>query len=226
MEYSIGITTYSYRFDIFLKSLIKDIRNLTSQEIILGINGNYKENFDEKYRIDLLSYLTNFSKIYPFIYPQFRSLAKIWNNIIINSSNDYILILNDDEKIDSNKFFIDIEKAINTYQSSFIINNNFCHFVIKKEEINKVGYFDERFLGIGWEDSEFKKRYKKILKKEILNINIEGIIDYIDRRNIIINQKKAGGKYSLFNQEVYNKNMKFIEQYPHESFYLENKNKL
>lgn len=226
VDYSIGVTTYSYRYKKFLIDLISEIRQYNQNEIILAVNGNYKEIFNEEYRKNVLELSAKYNKIFPFIYPNFRSLSKMWNNIVINATNEYVLLLNDDTTITSPIFFTEIQQNIEKYQTSFRMNNMFCYFVIKKCELNEMGWFDERFLGIGWEDTEFIARYEKYFNKKFLNINgTSGIKTYIDRENVIINQRK-NDKYSQFNQDVFKKNLPSIQQYPYEKFYWENKDKL
>ena len=164
---------------------------------------------------------------FPFIYPNFRSLSKIWNTIVINSSNEYILLLNDDTKITDSAFWKVIEENIIKNQTSFTINTTYSHFVIKKSELEEMGWFDERFLGIGFEDHEFKGRYEKYFNKKILNVEcVSGIKTYFDGENAIINQKKANRKYSKFNEFVYHKKLLPIQQYPYEKFYRNNRDKL
>lgn len=227
MNYSIGITTYSYRFNKFLINLVEQIRNSVNNEIILGINGNYKEEFDEIYRKKILCLMSEHIKIFPFIYPNFRSLAKIWNNIVINSSNEYVLILNDDTTIEDKQFFDVIQKNIDEHKTSFEINGKFCCFVIKRRELCDSGWFDERFLGIGWEDTEFRDRYFKFFGKPLLDIkNIAGYKAHIDWENVVVNQKRGGGKYSAFNEEMFRKQKDVLNQYPVEKFYWENKENL
>ena len=225
--YSIGITTYSYRYKKYLIDLISDIRKDNQNEIILGINGNYKENFDSLYRRNVLELSIKYDDVFPFIYPNFRSLSKIWNTIVINSSNEYVLLLNDDTTITDFAFWNVIKENIIKYQTSFTINTTYSHFIIKKSELEEVGWFDERFLGIGFEDHEFKGRYKEYFNKEILNIEgIPEIKTYFDDENALINQKKANRKYSRFNEFVYYKKLSPIQQYPYEKFYRNNRDKL
>lgn len=226
VEYSIGVTTYSYRYKRFLINLVSEIRRDTQSEIILAINGNYKEKFDEEYRKNILELSAKNSNVFPFIYPNFRSLSKMWNNIVVNASCEYVVLLNDDTTIVSPIFWKTVEDNIQKYQSCFRMDSKFCYFVVKKSELNEVGWFDERFLGIGWEDTEFIARYENYFNKKLIDvIGVPGIKTYIDRENIIVNQR-VNDKYSEFNREVYGKNLASIQQYPHEKFYWENKNKL
>ncbi len=198
--------------------------------MIIGINGDYNVNFDEKYRKNVLELAANNHSIFPFIYPQFRSLSKIWNNIAINASNNYILIMNDDTTLESRDFFTSVQYNINKYRCSFTMNANndhFAYFIIDRSELDRVGWFDERFLGIGWEDLEFKRRYKHVMGKDILNIEgIPGIKTYFDKEDCVVNQKKSQGKYSRFNQLIHDKFLPPVPQYPHEHFFWNNYDKL
>lgn len=105
--------------------------------------------------------------------------------------------------------------------------DHFAYFIIDRSELDRVGWFDERFLGIGYEDIEFKRRYKSIIGKDIFNIEgIPGITTYFDKENAVVNQKVNNGKYSAFNHKVYNLFLKPEKQYPHETFYWDNYDKL
>jgi hypothetical protein len=226
LNYSIGITTYSYRYERFLVNLISQIRKNNQNELILAINGNHMETFDEDYRRNILKLSSAYYNIFPFIYPNFRSLAKLWNNIMINASNNYVLILNDDISIFDPIFWKSVEENIEKYQTSFKMDHTFCYFVAKRDEIEQVGWFDERFLSIGWEDTEFIERYEKILGKTFLDLEgIPGAKRFDDFQNIIVNQRKSY-KYSAFNQEVYNRKLPPVAQYPHEKFFWEFRNKI
>lgn len=230
LTYSIGITTYSYRFEKYLVPLVEQIRKFTPNELIIGINGDYKVDFDEKYRKEVLQMCSKYKKVFPFLYPQFRSLSKIWNNISINASNNYVLIMNDDTVVKSRDFFTAVQYNLEKYRCSFTMNaetDHFAYFVISRDELERIGWFDERFLGIGWEDLEFKRRYRSIIGKDILNVErILGIETFFDKENCVVNQKVGQGKYSKFNHLIHDRFLPAIPQYPHERFFWENYDKL
>lgn len=223
--YSIGITTFKYRFDKYLVPLIQSIREQTPSEIILGVNGEYKESFDDVYRFKVLDFCAETFKVFPFIYPNFRSLAKMWNNIIINATNDYVLVLNDDLVITDPLFFQTLQGHIDRIKTSFTINGTYSSFVIKKSSMTSETWFDERYLGIGCEDHDYRNR---IASGKIVmdNVWMDGFKEFTDPENAVVGQKKENGKYSLFNRELFNKGLPEVDQYPHEQFYLENYDKL
>lgn len=241
MMYSIGITTYDKRYEKYLKKLIISIRNNIDHDIILAVNGNFNEKFNSEYRKDLLSFVSNFENIYPIFFPEFRSLSKLWNTILIHSTTKYNLILNDDLIIDD-IFWKNLKISDNSYK----INGSWSHIFLNREEINEVGWFDERFLGIGEEDGDFEYRYFHKYKKHFNSLTMNGIINCIDGENALTNQNIINNKYSKFNYEFCCKkyNIPFFENggptykkklnenynlgniYPIEDFYWKNKNKL
>lgn len=237
--FSIGITTYNKRFDKYFKPLIKQIRRKFKGDIIVCINANHQEEFDQNYRQKMLEFLSDYDRVYPMFFTDFRSLAKLWNNCLINSPTNHLLLLNDDVSI-KDEFFTHLPNAIvqNNYQS-FKINGSWCFVFLNREEVANVGWFDERFLGIGYEDTDFEARwfikYKQFFPQIV---NIPGIQSYSDDKEVIVNQRKAE-KYSLFNSEFFFQKFKIIKkdkpygfkikdqtQYPYEQFYWSKKNEL
>lgn len=248
--FSIVITTFDQRFEAYLVPLVNSIKTLRPDvEIIVMANGPAKGIFREEYRQKLLHFLADQKKCLPSIFPNFQSLAKLWNRGILTSSNEHILVLNDDLFIDTNislNFFDLLDSALEGEPQTFKINNSFSHFVINKTELMKVGFFDERLLGIGEEDGDFVWRYHETFDREITSINIAGI-DNIQSTLADSGYEKGIGNYSKFNRNFI-KNEKYQEvifggykgmfdkrsrkkltdetQYPYEIFYQKNRYKL
>lgn len=237
--FSIGITTYNKRFDKYFKPLIKEIRRKFKGDIIVCINANYNEEFDQDYRQKMLQFLSDYDRVYPMFFTNFRSLAKLWNNCLINSPTNHLLLLNDDISI-KDEFWTHLQNAIvqNNYQS-FKINGSWCFVLLNREEVADIGWFDERFLGISAEDTDFEARWFIKHKQYFPQIiNIPGIQAYSDDENTVVNQKKDG-KYSLFNRKFFYQKFKITnkdkpykfkikdqKQYPYEPFYWSKKNEL
>lgn len=248
--YSIVITTFHQRFEAFLVPLIESIKVLRPQiEIMVMVNGPTKGSLDEGYRSKILQFLATKENCLPTVFPNFQALAKLWNRGAITATNDQLLILNDDLSIDTKTtphFFDLLEKIIESQHQTFKINGSFSHFLIKKEELIQVGFFDERLLGIGEEDGDFVWRYHEAYGTEIPSIDIHGI-DNIQSKLSDEGFTKGIGHYSKFNREFI-KNQKYQEvliggykgmfdkrskkkiadepQYPYEIFYLQNRHKL
>jgi len=241
-KYNIGITTYSYRFDKFLVPLIKSIKDFKpNSNIILAINGNYNVDFDENYRSKMLEFISKYTNIYPIMFMEFRSLSKLWNSILVNSDTNLNLILNDDVTLTSDFWnFIDNHTTIGSFKMK-----SWSSVFLDRNEVETVGWFDERFLGIGEEDGDFEFRYMKHYQRKFENIYAPGFENHIDNENVLIGSQKVNSKYSKFNYEfcckkynisieknggpTYNKTnivLPLDKLYPVERFYWENKNDL
>lgn len=248
---SIGITTFERRFETYFVPLVEQLRTLDADiEIVVAVNGEHQHRFSEAYRTALLTFIAGLPNIFPIVFPQFRGLAKLWNSIIVNASNDHILIINDDVAITQNKFLEKVRKTLTRNQGkSFTINGSWSHFVISRDEIDQLGYFDERLLGIGEEDGDIVWRYLSHFGSPINDYAISGISNFSEKTmrerptNIACH---SGGKYSQFNrsfvyQTKYHQDPLGIKgmfdapmsnkdpgphQYPHERFFRDYREKL
>ena len=203
MKYSIGIVTYIKRYEKYFQPLIKQIKFLRPDiEIIVCVNGEHKKPFDNDYRSDILRFVSNYENIFPIFYPEFRSLSKLWNMNLINSSNNCILLLNDDISINSHIFFDKLEEAIvNSEQRSFKINGSWSHAFLNRIEISQVGWFDERYLGVGEEDGDFEWRWGKKFGNNFQSIFIPGITNHVEQNDCLDGIEKVNNKYSKFNHD-------------------------
>lgn len=246
---SIVITTFEYRFEKYFKNLIHEIKDINVDvEVIICVNGEHNKKFNDEYRKNMLIFLSEYKNVFPIFFTEFRSLSKLWNTGIIHTTNDNVLVLNDDISIKNNNVLNIIENYINNNVKNFKINSSWSHFLINKKTINDLGWFDERLLGIGEEDGDMEWRFSN---KNILftSINILGIYNYVDMSHNPNNIKCIKkGKYSQFNHNFFYFNKmkiddvngvrrgicpaKLIEidpcilQYPYENFFWKNKNKL
>lgn len=251
LEISIGITTFAARFEEYFIPLLKAIRKLDEDtEIVVAINGEHEEDFNERYRQEILAFLATQKKVFPIMFPRFRGVAKLWNTIVVHATQDHILLLNDDIMITADDVFREIKRTIreNGYRS-FTINQSWSHFLLSREEIDYLGYFDERFLGIGEEDGDISWRYFHEYRYEVANYRLKGIKNFAENTVYTYNPTNikghSGTKYSLFNrnfcQYKYEKDMHGYsgmfdervhivdpgqEQYPNERFYRTRKKDL
>jgi hypothetical protein len=243
MSYSILITTFDKRFDSFLIPLVKSIKLQRPEiEIIITANGRAHATFNESYRQSLLAFLATQSNCFPTVFTNFQSLAKMWNRGILTASHDRVLVLNDDLHIPADasiSFFNALESKFAENTTTFKINGSFSHYVIEKQELIDVGFFDERLLGLGEEDGDFYWRYREHFGREIESIDLPGIenvcSDIADdgyskgirtaaqfNRKFIKNDKYAevllGGYRGMFDKRV-KKLLPDQKQYPYETYY-------
>lgn len=249
MNFSICITTFSKRFED-VKKLIEGIRKFTDQEIVVVVNGDYNQEFDEEFRKEFLEFIVGYRDIFPIFFPNMRGMSKLWNTLIVHSSHEWMLVLSDDVVINSNKIFDFMETLNNESPDLLTINGCFAHFVAAKQSMEDLGYFDERLLGFGHEDGDMIWRYHEKYKKILRDVYIDGISH--NQSNLVdeeIEKQIGCNRYSKFNSDfcfksenpkyVFDKNgvslcfgypvVKNIQDenlYPYEKFYRKNKNNL
>ncbi len=201
MAYSVGIVTYVKRYEKYFKPLIKQIKFLKPDiEIIVCINGEHQKGFNEEYRSEILRFLSNYNNIYPSFYPNFRSLSKLWNTCLINSTNKSVLLLNDDLSIESRNFFGLLEKTISQNgDDSFKLNGSWSHAYLNREQVSEVGWFDERYLGVGEEDGDFEWRWHRKFDTPFKTYYVPGIVNHVEHEDCLENIEKINNKYSKFN---------------------------
>ena len=248
---SIGVTTFAHRFEQYFIPLLSQLRQLHPEiEIIVAINGEHQLEFCEEYRKKILRFLATEQKVFPVFFPQFRGVAKLWNTIVIHASHDHILMLNDDISITDPNFIEKISDFLKkTRLRSFTIKQSFSHFVIARDELDTLGYFDERLLGIGEEDGDFVWRYMEQFGEALQNADLDCFKNLSQQTadyKIPNITSQTDSKYSRFNRdfmfrEKYKRDADGIQgmfdfpvlckapsaqQYPNEKFYRQNKNKL
>jgi len=217
-EYSIGIVTYVGRYKKYFIEGIKNLAKIFSDhEIICIINGHYDKELQIEYLRSITSYLKKFPNVKYITNENNQSLSKCWNWTILMKNTPRILIMNDDIKM-TPLFRYDFEKYLSQNQTFFTINNSWSHFLISNDIIKKVGWFDERFVGVGSEDGDYMLRMTE-LKIPIINVKCNGIINYVDKqenagwRNI---SEVAHGKYTSANIEFMKKKWFFNHLNPEE----------
>jgi len=246
-DISIGIVTFRQRKE-YITSLIEKLKNEIPEDvdILLAINGNNDELMPEHYRIDMLNLAASYKNVYPIFCPEFKSLPKLWNTLVIFSRTKFCFLLSDDVAWNNSNAFSEIQNYIEkTHALFFVINNSFAHFVISKNMLDALGYFDERLLGFGWEDMDIIYRYRERFKTEIPQLKISGIanIANYDIRNekievVVDNKPKFNHEFTkvkyvndpsgicVMSPDPIKRIIKDSKQYPYESFVMRNKHNL
>jgi hypothetical protein len=203
-DYSVGIVTFEHRFERFFKPLINKIKELRPNiEIVVAVNGEYKCSFNQKYRKEILNFISEHDNVFPNVYTEFRSLAKLWNNLLINSSNHLVLMLNDDLTITSENFFNTLESIIDSGENFFKINGSWSHTLLDRRVVAQLNWFDERFLGVGEEDGDMEWEIGNATGgRFIKSLNVPDIVNIVDAENVLKNIRKANVKYTQFNVDM------------------------
>lgn len=251
MNYTIGITTFSKRFDFFKKTLnaVKTYRPNTP--VLVVINGNYKNNFDEEYRREVINLLSTYTQVYPIVFPEFRGYAKMVNTLVIHASTEKLLHIQDDVDIVNESFFTAFEETLPQITRMCKFNGSFSHACYTKRGMIEIGWMDERLLGFGEEDGDLTHRYIQKYGEPFPEYQLPGITNIVS--DVVDEHVTKGvGKYTKFNREfigLWTQGVgKYIsredstisgmfgypmtnvlgdlEQYTYEQFYLDNKDKL
>jgi hypothetical protein len=86
----------------------------------------------------------------------YPSFAKLINDCIISAKKEIVIIVN--HKIRATPLHILKMEALINKGFGLVCLQNFHFFGFKKDLIRKIGFFDERFLGGGCEDSDLIRR--------------------------------------------------------------------
>jgi hypothetical protein len=158
---SIGIVTFKEREE-YVKELITKIRKNSGSnfDILLAINGNNEEIFDEGYRSRMLEFCSSIPRCFPIVCSEFRSLPKLWNTLVLFSKTNYNFIICDDvEYGNQDGVQLVLNHIEQTKEEFFTINGGFSFFVLTKDILHKLNYFDERLCGYGEEDGDIVHSY-------------------------------------------------------------------
>jgi hypothetical protein len=154
---TIGITTFMDRYKNCLKPLLRKVAVVFPEnQIIVIANGHVKSTEQLIYLEQMMSFCKLFSNVKLITFQDPKGLSFLWNQIILNSVNKSILILNDDLKIKYK--FSNWLANVTIGNSIMIINKSWSHFIISKKVIDTVGWFDEGLIEIGGEDDDYSAR--------------------------------------------------------------------
>lgn len=206
IPYTITIQTYEKRYDKYFLPLIASICNQRPNiDKVVFVNAQYKTGMNENFRIKILELMSRLPKVFPIFTTCFRGCSYMWNNSIITSNTQVCLNLSDDITIHEGFFDDYEEKLLSVEGETFKINDSFAHFSINKTDLDDIGYFDERLLGLGQEDGDWQWRFEVKRNRTIKNIYMPNVIHYIEKEAASENMKKCGGKYSPYNTDfMYN----------------------
>lgn len=201
---SIGIVTYLGRFEAYFKPLLRKLAWLfPDYEINVFLNGHYDLAKQIQYLRDVTAFLRQYPAIRYVTNLTHQPLARGWNWLMLMSRCDQVLILNDDVSFDL-EFRHNLE-SLRPVGQVFMLNHSWSHFVINKDVIRRVGWFDERFIGVGYEDIDYVLRLG-MKAVPLSNVAIHGLHNHAALQDNAGWANLSGvfqGKYTSLNQEVF-----------------------
>ena len=206
-RFAIGITTYIERYDLYFKPLYIALSKIFPQApIIVAVNGCPDADAQRIYLERLNSELcAHAPQHHRFVLHQVPvGLTTLWNEILVLGLPQPLLILNDDlqvypwlrrwsEKVDWQNV------------SLTLLNSTWSHFIITPKIIQKLGYFDSGFTGIGFEDMDYTAL------AGMLKVSIHDVLcPYLTHRNhqpkrtsFDTQSTRVWGKYTSANQQYF-----------------------
>lgn len=203
---SLGIVTYLGRFETYFQPLIKRLSLLfPDYDLNVLINGHHDIVKQTRYLRNVTAFLRAYPRVRYLTHVEHQPLARGWNWLILMSAQPRVLILNDDVYCDL-EFRHHLEKLSNI-PPIFTLNSSWSHFVISKEVIARVGWFDERFYGTGWEDGDMICRLA-LHGIPLGNFVLQGLRNYVAAADDPGWAEKSGTthhKYASVNLETFKK---------------------
>lgn len=204
-NYSVGVVTYHARFEKYFIPLIEKLASVfPDKEILCIINGHPDRTLQINYLNSVTAFLSKFKNVRYLTYDTNQSLAKCWNQLIIMSRTEKIIIMNDDTQI-ADLFRQEFETKV-IDKSFSTMNASWSHYLISKGIVKKIGWFDERLLGVGFEDSDY------VLRIAMVGLPITNTI-CLGLNNFVVDQENPGwkdiskkfgkSKYTLTNFEFF-----------------------
>lgn len=203
----ISITTYIDRYESHFKPLYLELSRIFPDiNVHVAVNGFFdkdsQQQFLKKLHKELCIGLREGNTF--ILHDKAVGLTRLWNELINQGSCETILMLNDDLKIFP-LFRSWLEKE--AWGSTItLINGTWSHFFISRNIIKQIGWFDENFHGIGFEDMDYTARCS-LGQIEITNLKCRYIQhqDHQPLRTSFDNQSKTlwGPKYSVMNHDAF-----------------------
>jgi hypothetical protein len=203
----IAVTTYVDRYDLLFKPLYSSLRKIFPEvNLYIAVNGFHDKNVQADYLERLHNELcTDDTSLGTFIlHDNPVGLTRLWNELLSQGNCKTTLVLNDDLRIYP-WFRSWIEKK--RWGSRItLINGSWSHFFLNKEILDDIGWFDEDFRGIGFEDMDYTAR---CMCKDVLIDNLPcqyiSHLNHQPSRTSFDDQSSTlwGPKYSSINHDTF-----------------------
>jgi hypothetical protein len=154
LNLTIGIVTYLGRFESYFKPLVRSLHHLfPDYDKVAFLNGHHETARQIRYLKEATAFLNGYPSFRYLTSLAHQPLARAWNRLIMLACHEKVLLLNDDVFL-APEFRHNLEN-LKSWPEIFTLNGSFSHFLIHKNVIRQIGWFDERFQGIGYEDADY-----------------------------------------------------------------------
>lgn|GEM_PF-1786561 len=209
---ALGVVTYLGRFEGFFQPLIRRLHFLfPDYEMNIFINGRHNLCKQLQYLKKVTAFLQQYDNVRYMTHISHQPLALGWNRLILMSTRERILLLNDDV-FPEMEFRYHLERLKNL-PDICSLNGSFSHFLITKKIVRQVGWFDERFLGMGQEDGDYicRMALRGIIHE---TIPVKGLKNYVAPATDagwaklfdVVHGKYAGINFDIFQKKWFHSN--------------------
>jgi hypothetical protein len=204
-ELSIAITTFNARYENLFKPLYRKLTSMFPEvQIIVGINGQANQQ-DQKAYITMVEkeLIASAQPNHVFIvHDEPVGLSRIWNELLAQSHPTTTLILNDDLVV--RPWFRRWAEMVDWKTDRLIrINHSWSHFSIPRSLTERVGFFDDEFPGIGFEDLDYEARLY-FASEMIANLrcaHIRNLNHHPEKTSFDHLSERTWGKYTSLNEK-------------------------
>jgi hypothetical protein len=203
---AIGVTTYSARYDTYLRPLYGALRRIFPEvPLTIAVNGHGsaedQARYLERFQTEICAGAPGHHRF--VLHDQPHGLTTLWNAMLAASPQDRpLLILNDD---------LQLHGWLRRWAEAFdwsgvtlaLLNSSWSHFAIAPETVRRVGAFDPQFPGIGFEDMDYTARAG--LQGVPISNHLCGYLHHQDDKPTATSfdaiSGRVWGKYTSANQE-------------------------
>lgn len=160
-SFAIGVTTYSPRYERYLRPLHAAISSLFPEvPLTIAVNGHGSPDeqaaYLERFQREICAGAPAHQRF--VLHERPHGLTTLWNAMLAASPPDRpLLILNDDLRLHAW-----MRRWAEAFDWSAVdlalLNSSWSHFVIGPAALQRVGAFDPGFPGIGFEDMDYTAR--------------------------------------------------------------------
>ena len=203
-DFTFIMSTYDPRLLTFTIPLVKSLKTIFPDiPLNIIVNKDKTNEIDWDARRNLLSELSKYKEVYLHMNNKPMGLAYNWNTGMFNSLSKKMIVLNDDIKILDLSLF---EQEINHLASELNetnlikIDGGWAFFGINYKCIKDIGFFDERFFYVNYEDSDYEYRYIEFYKKSPKEIKFESTLHTNEKDGKV--ELEGGLTHSLLNRKI------------------------
>lgn len=206
-RFTIAITTFEARYERYFRPLYLSLRrSFPEVPILVAVNGHGDQASQSRYLERIHHELANGEPPHRrfLLHDRVVGLCQLWNELLQASPTITTLVLNDDLRFDPWLRRWAETMAWETVDLT-LLNNTWSHFAIGRHCWQRIGAFDQSFIGIGFEDMDYTAR------ASLAGVQIAGVAcPYLHHANdqpvttsFDDQSARVWGKYTSANQESF-----------------------